>query len=185
MRHAVTASRSAPCSSTVSSTTPSRSMSIASAMARPPWSVPSWNTSSKPASTLGTPPASFRRSRSPTACTEEIDTAAKGLARELEVRGLMNIQFAVKDDELYVIEVNPRASRTVPFVSKSTGVSLAKLAAKVMVGEKLADMGLHRNHRADTCLGQGSRLPMEPLPRHRHRARPGNEIHRRGHGHRC
>jgi carbamoyl-phosphate synthase large subunit len=71
----------------------------------------------------------------------EIERAAKDLARELNVRGLMNIQFAVKDEELYVIEVNPRASRTVPFVSKATGVSLAKLAAKIMVGEKLADMG--------------------------------------------
>ena len=71
----------------------------------------------------------------------QIEKAAKDLARELEVRGLMNIQFAVKDDELYVIEVNPRASRTVPFVSKATGVSLAKLAAKIMVGEKLKDMG--------------------------------------------
>jgi carbamoyl-phosphate synthase large subunit len=73
--------------------------------------------------------------------TAEIERAAKDLARELEVRGLMNIQFAVKDEELYVIEVNPRASRTVPFVSKATGVSLAKLAAKIMAGEKLADMG--------------------------------------------
>ena len=71
----------------------------------------------------------------------EILTAAKGLAKELEVRGLMNIQFAVKDEELYVIEVNPRASRTVPFVSKAIGVPLAKLAAKVMVGEKLVDLG--------------------------------------------
>lgn len=71
----------------------------------------------------------------------EINRAALDLARELKVKGLMNIQFAVKDEQLYVIEVNPRASRTVPFVSKATGVSLAKLAAKVMVGEKLADMG--------------------------------------------
>ena len=71
----------------------------------------------------------------------EIVRAAKDLASELEVRGLMNIQFAVKDEVLYVIEVNPRASRTVPFVCKATGVSLAKLAAKIMVGEKLADMG--------------------------------------------
>ena len=55
------------------------------------------------------------------------------LARELEVRGLMNIQFAVKDEELYVIEVNPRASRTVPFVSKAIGKPLAKMAAKIMV----------------------------------------------------
>jgi carbamoyl-phosphate synthase large subunit len=71
----------------------------------------------------------------------EITRAAVDLARELNVRGLMNIQFAVKDEQLYVIEVNPRASRTVPFVSKATGVSLAKLAAKVMVGEKLKDLG--------------------------------------------
>ncbi len=71
----------------------------------------------------------------------EITRAAIDLARELKVCGLMNIQFAVKDEQLYVIEVNPRASRTVPFVSKATGVSLAKLAAKVMVGEKLKDLG--------------------------------------------
>ncbi len=72
---------------------------------------------------------------------KQIAKAAKDLAIELEVRGLMNIQFAVKDEELYVIEVNPRASRTVPFVSKAIGVPLAKLAAKVMAGEKLADLG--------------------------------------------
>jgi carbamoyl-phosphate synthase large subunit len=71
----------------------------------------------------------------------EITRAAIDLAHELKVIGLMNIQFAVKDGQLYVIEVNPRASRTVPFVSKATGVSLAKLAAKVMVGEKLKDLG--------------------------------------------
>ena len=71
----------------------------------------------------------------------EITRAAKDLARELKVKGLMNIQFAVKDETLYVIEVNPRASRTVPFVGKATGVSLAKLAAKVMVGHKLKDLG--------------------------------------------
>ena len=71
----------------------------------------------------------------------EILVGAKSLAKELEVRGLMNIQFAIKDDELYVIEVNPRASRTVPFVSKSIGIPLAKLAAKIMVGQKLVDLG--------------------------------------------
>ena len=71
----------------------------------------------------------------------EILAGAKALAKELEVRGLMNIQFAVKEDELYVIEINPRASRTVPFVSKSIGIPLAKLAAKIMVGEKLVDLG--------------------------------------------
>ncbi|MDA0766958.1 MAG: carbamoyl-phosphate synthase large subunit [Verrucomicrobia bacterium] len=72
---------------------------------------------------------------------DQIELAAKALAKELKVIGLMNIQFAVKDGELYVIEVNPRASRTVPFVSKAIGVPLAKLAAKIMVGEKLVDMG--------------------------------------------
>ena len=71
----------------------------------------------------------------------EIVCAAKDLAQALAVKGLMNIQFAVKDEQLYVIEVNPRASRTVPFVSKATGVSLAKLAAKVMLGHKLVDLG--------------------------------------------
>ena len=75
------------------------------------------------------------------AIKEEITKAAKDLAKALEVRGLMNIQFAVKDEELYVIEVNPRASRTVPYVSKAIGVPLAKLAAKVMAGEKLVDLG--------------------------------------------
>ncbi|MGJ8655536.1 MAG: carbamoyl-phosphate synthase large subunit [Akkermansiaceae bacterium] len=71
----------------------------------------------------------------------QIMTGAKALAKELKVIGLMNIQFAVKDEELYVIEVNPRASRTVPFVSKSIGVPLAKLAAKVMAGKTLTELG--------------------------------------------
>jgi carbamoyl-phosphate synthase large subunit len=71
----------------------------------------------------------------------EIDRAAKAMARELDVRGLMNIQFAVKDEELYVIEVNPRASRTVPFVSKAVGVPLAKYATQIMVGKTLEEIG--------------------------------------------
>lgn len=73
---------------------------------------------------------------------EEIREATYDLARELQVVGLMNIQFAVKDDTLYILEVNPRGSRTVPFVSKATGVPWAKIAAKVMVGKKLADLGI-------------------------------------------
>ncbi len=71
----------------------------------------------------------------------EIFKATKALAKELNVRGLMNIQFAIKDNELYVIEVNPRASRTVPFVSKALGIPLAKYAARVMAGETLAQIG--------------------------------------------
>jgi len=64
------------------------------------------------------------------------------MARELKVIGLMNVQYAVKGDLVYVLEVNPRASRTVPFVSKAIGVPLAKLAAKVMAGKSLAGLGL-------------------------------------------
>ncbi|MCI6981262.1 MAG: carbamoyl-phosphate synthase large subunit [Akkermansia muciniphila] len=71
----------------------------------------------------------------------EIHRAAKELAARLHVKGLMNCQFAIKDEQLYVIEVNPRASRTVPFVSKSIGVPLAKLAAKVMSGLTLKELG--------------------------------------------
>ncbi|MBL9066593.1 MAG: carbamoyl-phosphate synthase large subunit [Sphingopyxis sp.] len=70
----------------------------------------------------------------------EIERQTDALARALEVRGLMNIQFAVKGDEVYLIEVNPRASRTVPFVAKAVGSPIAKIAARVMAGEKLADL---------------------------------------------
>jgi carbamoyl-phosphate synthase large subunit len=72
---------------------------------------------------------------------EEISSATKAMARELNVRGLMNVQFAVKGEDVYVLEVNPRASRTVPFVSKAIGVPLAKLAAKIMAGKSLRELG--------------------------------------------
>src|SRR5204863_5280613 len=72
------------------------------------------------------------------------------LAAELKVLGLMNIQFAVKDGEVYVLEVNPRASRTVPFVSKATGLNLAQAAARVMVGRTLDEQG----------------VTVEPIPRY-------------------
>ena len=74
------------------------------------------------------------------AIVAEIERQTDLLARALEVRGLMNIQFAVKDGEVYLIEVNPRASRTVPFVAKAIGVPVAKIAARVMAGEKLANL---------------------------------------------
>jgi carbamoyl-phosphate synthase large subunit len=67
------------------------------------------------------------------------------IARALNVVGLMNVQFATKDDVVYVLEVNPRASRTVPYLSKAAGVSLAKIAAKVMAGRSLAELGLTRD----------------------------------------
>ena len=78
---------------------------------------------------------------------EEIEKQTKQLAIALKVVGLINIQFAVKDNEVYVLEVNPRASRTVPFVSKATGLPIAKIASRVMAGEKLSDFNLKRkNH---------------------------------------
>ncbi len=80
----------------------------------------------------------------PLAIIEEIRQTTVDLARELKVVGLMNIQFALKDGELYILEVNPRASRTVPFVSKATGVPWAKLAAKVMVGKSLSELGISK-----------------------------------------
>ena len=73
---------------------------------------------------------------------EKIKEATKAMAEELKVIGLMNVQYAVKNNELYIIEVNPRASRTVPFVSKATGVPLAKMATKIMLGHTIESLGL-------------------------------------------
>jgi carbamoyl-phosphate synthase large subunit len=79
---------------------------------------------------------------------DEISKQTKKIAFGLRVLGLLNIQFAVKDDRVYVLEVNPRASRTVPFVAKSIGVPVAKIATKVMTGLKLKDLNLNKkNHK--------------------------------------
>ena len=78
----------------------------------------------------------------PPAIVREIERQAEALARALEVRGLMNVQMAVKDGEVFILEVNPRASRTVPFVAKAIGSPVAKIAARVMAGERLADFPL-------------------------------------------
>ena len=78
----------------------------------------------------------------PPAIVDEIKRQTVALAKALDVVGLMNVQFAVKDDDIYILEVNPRASRTVPFVAKATGVPIAKVAARVMAGAKLAAFGL-------------------------------------------
>ena len=77
----------------------------------------------------------------PAETVAELKKQTIALAEDLEVRGLMNIQFAVKDGDVYVLEVNPRASRTVPFVSKATGLNLAQAAARVMVGISLENRG--------------------------------------------
>ncbi|MBW3620806.1 MAG: carbamoyl-phosphate synthase large subunit [Actinobacteria bacterium] len=81
------------------------------------------------------PPITLGRSQ-----VRQIRDFTEGIARGLGVRGLINVQYALKDDVVYCIEANPRASRTVPFVSKTTGVALAKVATRVMVGDKLADL---------------------------------------------
>ena len=82
----------------------------------------------------------------------ELERQTTALAKALKVIGLMNVQFAIKDGDIYILEVNPRASRTVPFVAKATGVPIAKIAARVMAGESLASFGLdgrsRRNHVA-------------------------------------
>ncbi|WP_164155714.1 carbamoyl-phosphate synthase large subunit [Sandarakinorhabdus rubra] len=78
----------------------------------------------------------------PAAIITEIERQTGVLARALKVKGLMNVQFAVKNGEVYLIEVNPRASRTVPFTAKATGIPVAKIAARVMAGEKLASFDL-------------------------------------------
>jgi carbamoyl-phosphate synthase large subunit len=75
---------------------------------------------------------------------DTVRQATHALAKELHVVGLMNVQFAIKDNQLYILEVNPRASRTVPFVAKAIGMPLAKLAAKVMTGMKLSELGFTR-----------------------------------------
>jgi carbamoyl-phosphate synthase large subunit len=67
------------------------------------------------------------------------------------VVGLMNVQFAVKDGEVYILEVNPRASRTVPFVAKAIGMPVAKIAARVMAGERLKDIPLAVQNSCRTC----------------------------------
>src|SRR5213078_1562200 len=81
------------------------------------------------------------------------------MARELKVIGLMNVQYAVKGDMVYVLEVNPRASRTVPFVSKAIGVPLAKLAAKVMAGKKLSELGFTKEIWTDYWAVKESVFP--------------------------
>jgi carbamoyl-phosphate synthase large subunit len=134
------------------------------------------------ASIRATAPAPCR----PTACRRDHrrdGAPGRGLlAMALGVRGLMNVQFAVKDGEVYLIEVNPRASRTVPFVAKAIGQPVAKIAARVMAGEKLATFPPFKRE-LDIWR---SRKPCSPS-----RASPAsircsarNEVYRRSHGNR-
>ena len=93
----------------------------------------------------------------------EIERQTKALARALEVIGLMNIQFAVKHEIVYLIEVNPRASRTVPFVAKAIGAPIAKIASRVMAREKLADLPVINRH-IDHCAVKEAVFPFNRFP---------------------
>ena len=101
----------------------------------------SWNTSSRPVSIQAILHASYLPSLSRLISLQRSGNTPKELPSGLGVVGLVNIQMAVKDNVVYILEANPRASRTVPFVSKATGLPIAKIAAKVMIGKKLRDLG--------------------------------------------
>jgi carbamoyl-phosphate synthase large subunit len=100
----------------------------------------------------------------PASINEEIERQTKALALELGVVGLMNIQFAVKEGRIYVLEVNPRASRTVPFVSKAIGVPLAKIAARVMGGKTLNELGFTQGVKIKHIAVKEAVFPFAKFP---------------------
>jgi len=110
-------------------------------------------------STCTIPPYSLRKG-----IVEEIRKTARRLAAELKVCGLMNVQMAVKDDEIYIIEVNPRASRTVPFVGKAKGVPWASIAAKAMLGQSLAAQGVREVPETGSCAVKAPVFPFQKFP---------------------
>ncbi len=93
----------------------------------------------------------------------EVERQTIALARALDVRGLMNVQYAVQNNEIYVLEVNPRASRTVPFVAKAIGLPVAAIAARVMAGEKLTSFDLHPPSRSHIAVKEAV-LPFARFP---------------------
>ena len=95
---------------------------------------------------------------------DAIRAATMALARELNVIGLMNIQYAFQGDDLYTLEVNPRASRTIPYVSKAIGTPLAKLAARVMTGKKLANLGFTQERTPEYFSVKAPVFPFDRLP---------------------
>ena len=94
---------------------------------------------------------------------KKIELQTKQLAKALKVIGLINIQFAIKENEIYVLEVNPRASRTVPFVSKATGISVAKIASRVMAGEKLSKFNLNKKNKNSFAIKEAV-FPFNKFP---------------------
>ena len=133
--------RSGPCSSTGSWKTRSSATSTRSATAHASSSAASCSTSRTPAFTPATRRACCRRISIGEADMQSMREQTVALATALGVVGLINVQYAIKNGVVYVLEVNPRASRTIPFVSKAIGVPLASLAARVMLGETLDDIG--------------------------------------------
>ena len=117
----------------------------------------SWSTSRRPACTPATAPARCRPTRSTRSPSPSSSARPRSMALALGVVGLMNVQFAIQDGDIYVLEVNPRASRTVPFVAKATDSAIAAIAARVMAGEPLSAFPL----RAPYPAGVG---PDDPLP---------------------
>ena len=110
-------------------------------------------------STCTIPPSTLRP-----ALVERIRTISRGLARELRVCGLMNIQLAVKDEDVYVLEVNPRASRTVPFVGKAKGVTWAAVAARAMMGVSLAEQGAAERPDTGAFAVKAPVFPFQKFP---------------------
>jgi carbamoyl-phosphate synthase large subunit len=94
----------------------------------------------------------------------EIKKQTKALAKELNVIGVMNVQFAVKSSEIYILEVNPRASRTIPFVSKATSIPLAKIAAKVMAGKTLKELGITEERETKHISVKEAVFPFDRFP---------------------
>ena len=106
------------------------------------------------------------------------------IARALKVVGLMNVQYALKDDEIFVLEVNPRASRTIPYLAKATGVPLAQVAARVMTGKTLAELGLTDDLVPAGVFVKSPVFPFIRFPGRGHDPRARDEVHRRGDGRR-
>jgi carbamoyl-phosphate synthase large subunit len=111
-------------------------------------------------SACATPPHTL-----PKRIVDEIKAACRKMALALKVKGLMNVQMAVKDGKIYVIEINPRASRTVPYISKATGVQLAKMAARISVGKTLKQLGLTKPRKdVKWCAVKEAVLPFNRFP---------------------
>jgi carbamoyl-phosphate synthase large subunit len=98
------------------------------------------------------------------AIVEKLAEQTHALARELNVQGLMNVQYAIKTDSIYLLEVNPRASRTIPFISKVLGVSLAGIATKVMLGKTLEELGFTEQIHIDYSAVKECAFPFSRFP---------------------